>query len=115
MKDSYRRYYEKNRDEILVRMRDRYVSWKAKRDEDLANDPSLLEGEREAARAKYHSQQARKTKRLIDGYLADTTTPDTLKAFLQNCLKDDKYKSFTPKAMERIYAVGIPASPLVTE
>lgn len=115
MKDSYRRYYEKNRDEILVRMRERYVTWKAKRDEDLAKDPSLWDVEREKAREKYHNRQAKITKTLIDGYLADSSTPDTLKAFLRTCLKDDKYKTFSPKAMKQIYAVGVPVSALATE
>jgi hypothetical protein len=114
MKESYRRYYEKNRDAILQRMRDRYVTEKAKRDGEIANEPELVEVEREKMRAKYQKRVSNKTRRLIEGWLADSRTSDTFKAFLQTCLKDDKYKSFTPKTLEQLYAVGSPVSALIS-
>jgi len=115
MKESYRRYYEKNRETIIARQRERYIEWKAKRDEELAKDPKLWDVEREKAREKYHKRVASKVKKLIDGWLADSRTSDTFKAFLQTTLKDDKYKTFTPKTMEQLYAVASPVSALISE
>jgi len=113
MKDSYRRYYETNRVAILHRMRERYVAWKIKRDAELEKDPSLWEAEREKATDKYHRRVAKRTKQLIDGWLADSNTSETFKAFLQSCLKDDKDKTFTPRTLEQLYAVGGPVSALI--
>ncbi len=115
MKGAYKRYYEKNREAITARMRERYAEKKAAA-EAIEKTEEQIEESREKMREKYYSRVANKTRRLLEGWVADEGFAEPFKVFIRDfCLKDDKFKTFTPKVVETLYAVGSPVSALISQ
>lgn len=115
MNPSMKRYYEKNREAITARMRERYAEKKAA-EESTELTPEEMAKWREAMREKYHNGVANKTRRQIEIWVEDDRFEEGFKVFLRDyCLKDEKYKCFTPKMMEMLYAVGSPVSALIAK
>jgi hypothetical protein len=113
MKGAYKRYYEKNREKITARMRELYAEKKAA-EEVREKTEEELEVAREKMREKYYSRTYNKTRKILEGWLADTSFAEPFKVFIREyCLKDDKFKTFTPKVVETLYAVGSPVSALI--
>jgi hypothetical protein len=110
---AYSRYYEKNRDVLLERMRERDAHRREAKRELLATNPELVDGEREKMRQKYYRRVASQVKKQIDEWLADKATTEAFKTFLRECcLKDDKYKNLTLKTVRQLKDLPIASSPV---
>jgi hypothetical protein len=108
---AYSRYYEKNRDVLLERMRQRDAERRATKRELLDSNPDLLEEEREKMRQKYYRRVSTQVKKQIDEWLLDKTITDTFKTFLRDCcIKDDKYKTLTLKTLRQLKELPIASS-----
>jgi AcrR family transcriptional regulator len=106
---SQQRYYEKNKEELKARMRERDAIKREQLRQYLAANPADVEVVREKMREKYYKTASNKVKREIMLIINSTNTSDAGKAFLRECLIDKKYTAFTPKMIESIkvmYAVN---------
>ena len=97
--DAQRRYYEKNREAIMSRMRERDAERRAERAQYLAEHPEEVELEREKMRGKYHNGLANKCRRQMEAWIANPDVKEEAKAFFRLLLADDKYKTMKPKAL----------------
>jgi hypothetical protein len=97
--DAARRYYEKNREVLLAKMRERDADRRADRAQYLLEHPEEVELERERMRDKYHNWTANKCKRQMEAWIADPQVKDEIKAFFRLLIADDKYKTMKPKAL----------------
>lgn len=97
--EAYKRYYEKNREVLLMRMRERDTQRRADRAQYLLEHPEEIDLEREKMRGKYHNWTGNKCKRQMEAWIADPQVKDEVKAFFRMLLADEKYKSMKPKAL----------------
>jgi hypothetical protein len=97
--DAYRRYYEKNRDALTAKMRERDAQRRADRAQHLLEHPEEVDLEREKMRGKYHNWTANKCKRQMEVWIADPEVKEEAKAFFRLLIADDKYKTMKPKAL----------------
>lgn len=92
--EAYRRYYEKNREEIKAKMRERDAIRREERRKYLEENPEEIGLEREKMRGKYHNCVHNKLRRKIEE--AKKARPDMTPIF--DCyLKDDLYKTMPPR------------------
>lgn len=97
--DAQRRYYEKNREALTAKMRERDAERRAERAKYLEEHPEEIDLEREKMRGKYHNWTANKCKRQMEMWIADPEVKEEAKAFFRLLLADDKYKGLKPKAL----------------
>jgi len=97
--DAQKRYYEKNRDALLVKMRERDAERRAEKSKYLTDHPEEVGLEREKMRGKYHNWTANKCKRQMEAWIADPDVREEAKAFFRLLISDDKYKGLKPKAL----------------
>ena len=97
--DASRRYYEKNRDKILERMRTRDTERREERRQHLLTNPDDADLEREKMRGKYHNGVANKCKRQMEAWIDNPLVPEEAKRFFRYLLADDKYKGLKPRAL----------------
>jgi len=97
--DARRRYYEKNREALMAKMRERDAERRAERAQYLAEHPEEVELEREKMRGKYHNGLANKCRRQMEAWIADPDVKEEAKAFFRLLIADDKYKTMKPKAL----------------
>jgi len=110
---AYSRYYEKNREALLERMRTRDAQRREAIRQLTASSPEALEAEREKMRIKYHKRIASQVKRQIDEWLASKDITESFKTFLRDCcVKDDKYKSLTLKTLRQMKDLHIASDPV---
>lgn len=100
MKPSYQRYYEKNKEALKEKMRVRDTERREVMREYLEANPDAVDLEREKMRGKYYNNVANKIRRKITELMLSPTTSEVGRAFLGECLVDEKYKAFTPKMVE---------------
>jgi hypothetical protein len=104
---SYQRYYEKNKEDLKAKMRERDAERREILRRHLAENPEEVGLEREKMRDKYYNNIGNKMRREIESMIKSNSVSDVGRAFLTECLVDDKYKAFTPKmidAFKIIYA-----------
>ena len=97
--DAYKRYYEKNREILTAKMRERDAKRRAERAKFIEEHPEEIELEREKMRGKYHNWTANKCKKQMDTWIADPNVKEEVKAFFRLLLVDDKFKALKPKAL----------------
>jgi hypothetical protein len=97
--EAQKRYYEKNRDVLTIKMRERDAERRADRAKYLEEHPEEIDFEREKMRGKYHNWTGNKCKRQMEIWIADPEVQDEVKAFFRLLIADDKYKSLKPKAL----------------
>ena len=97
--DSYRKYYEKNRESITAKMRERDAQRRADRTQYLREHPDEVELEREKMRGRYHNWMGNKCKRQMEAWVNDPSVKEEVKAFFRLLLLDEKYKGMKPKAL----------------
>jgi hypothetical protein len=100
--DAQKRYYEKNRDVLTAKMRERDTQRRADRAKYLEEHPEEIDLEREKMRGKYHNWTANKCKRQMEVWIDDPEIKDEIKAFFRLLISDDKYKTMKPKALMSI-------------
>ena len=99
-------YYEKHKDELKAKMREREAERRAKVKEAVKADPSVAEKEREKMRVKYHKQTESKVKRMLTACLDDMTLSATFKRFAQELLANENYKILTPASINLMKEVS---------
>ena len=93
---AFSRYYEKNKEVLKAKMRRRDAERRQKIKEQLADNPEMVESEREKMRVKYHTGVDRKIKKTLDEWRRSDNINEHFKNFIDNCLlKDDGYKGMT--------------------
>jgi hypothetical protein len=106
---SQQRYYEKNREELKARMRERDAIRREQLRQYLTDNPEDIEVVREKMREKYYTTTGNKMKREITLIINSPNTSEAGRAFLRECLASKTYNAFTPKMVESlkvIYAVN---------
>ena len=99
-------YYEKHKDELKAKMREREAERRAKVKEAVKTDPTIAEKEREKMRVKYHKQTESKVKRMLTACLDDMTLSATFKRFAQELLANENYKILTPASINLMKEVS---------
>ena len=99
-------YYEKHKDELKAKMREREAERRAKVKEAVKADPTIAEKEREKMRVKYHKQTESKVKRMLTACLDDMTLSATFKRFAQELLANENYKILTPASINLMKEVS---------
>jgi ATP-dependent exoDNAse (exonuclease V) beta subunit len=99
-------YYEKHKDELKAKMREREAERRAKVKEAVKADPSVAEKEREKMRVKYHKQTESKVKRMLTACLDDMTLSATFKRFVQELIANENYKILTPASIKLMKEVS---------
>ena len=99
-------YYEKHKDELKAKMREREAERRAKVKEAVKTDPTIAEKEREKMRVKYHKQTESKVKRMLMACLDDMTLSATFKRFVQELLANENYKILTPASINLMKEVS---------
>ena len=94
---SYQRYYEKNREEIKAKMRERYALRQQQLQEYLKENPEAVELVREQMRNKYHKRINNQMRYDITQLCQSLQITEAGRAFFHECLRNDKYIGFTPK------------------
>jgi len=97
--DAQRRYYEKNREALMVKMREKDAQRRAARAQYLSEHPEEVDLERERMRGKYHNGLANKCRRQMEAWIADPEVKEEAKAFFRLLIADDKYKTMKPKGL----------------
>jgi hypothetical protein len=97
--EAQKRYYEKNREALTARMRERNAERRAELKKHLEEHPEDVELQREKMRGKYHNWTANKCKKQMEAWIADPEVQDEAKAFFRMLIADDKYKALKPKAL----------------
>jgi hypothetical protein len=97
--DAQKRYYEKNREALTIKMRERDAQRRAERTTYLLEHPDEVDLEREKMRGKYHNWTANKCKRQMEIWIGDPDVAEEAKAFFRLLLSDEKYKGLKPKAL----------------
>jgi hypothetical protein len=97
--DAQKRYYEKNREALTIKMRERDAQRRADRTQYLLEHPEEVDLEREKMRGKYHNWKANKCKLQMEVWIADPDVREEAKAFFRLLLSEDKYKTMKPKAL----------------
>ena len=110
---TYQRYYEKNKEALKEKMRIRDAERREAMREYLTANPEAVDLEREKMRGKYYNTVGNKIRRDLTQLMTSPTTSEIGRAFLAECLVDDKYKAFTPKMVEAFKILY--ASPLVEQ
>jgi hypothetical protein len=112
--DAQKRYYEKNRETLTAKMRERDAERRAEKAKYLEEHPDEVGLEREKMRGKYHNWTANKCKRQMELWIADPEVKEEAKAFFRLLLADDKYKSLKPKALlQMVEPLNLTASIIV--
>jgi hypothetical protein len=94
--DAQRRYYEKNRETLCARMRERAAMRRQKEREAAATSPDAAEAWRTENRERYYSTVESRITRQINVWLTDPTICDSFKQFLRQCVWEHRGK-LTPK------------------
>ena len=97
--ETQKRYYERNREALTAKMRERDSERRAVRAQYLADHPDEVGLEREKMRGKYHNWTANKCKRQMEVWIADPKVQEEAKTFFRLLIADDKYKCMKPKAL----------------
>jgi hypothetical protein len=105
---AYKSWYEKNRDAVRAKQRERDATRLAERRQQLAEHPELVEEERMKYRQKYHRVRQNKMKRELEK-LEASLTDEEAKQLVKNIIDNEAYRSFTPSMMKRL-AQSISAS-----
>lgn len=80
MKDSYRRYYEANKEKIKAQMRERAKKYRDK----ITADEKAKENER--MKERYYDVREKSVKDTLERLLNDPAICDTFKAFVRECV-----------------------------
>lgn len=105
---SWKAYYERNKDEIKARMRERDAAKREALRAAAATDAQVVEDLRQAWRAKYARRTHRSIKAQIDEWLADPDVKEEMKAFLRECaLPGEAYVEFGPQTMRALRGLAI--------
>lgn len=111
---SYQKYYEANKESLLVKMRDREAIRREERREFFETNPELMEEERDRLRIKYYTNTSNKIRKAIELLLSSTATSEVFKSLLRSLLENNRYKMMTPKMLETLqmmYASNTPEKP----
>ena len=100
MKSASLRYYEKNKEVLKEKMRVADAERRVAKREYLTANPEAVDLEREKMRGKYYNNISNKMRREIARLIVSAAITEVGRAFLTECLTDDKYKAFTPKMVE---------------
>jgi hypothetical protein len=100
---SWKAYYERNKEEIKARMRERDAAKREALRVAAETDAQVVEDLRQAWRAKYARRTHRSIKAQIDAWLADPDVKMEMKAFLTHCaLPGEAYAEFGPQTMRAL-------------
>ena len=89
---AYKRYYEKNREQILSRMKERNAERRRAVKEEAFKTPDGVEAWREENRERYYRSVESKTTKQLNVWMNDPDICDTFKKFLKECLWAHKGK-----------------------
>ena len=106
---SYQKYYEANKEELLMKMRAREAIRREEKREFLDANPEMIDEEREKMREKYHKNVGNKIRRAVEILLASTATSEIFKIFLRSLLENHRYRAMTPRMLEAfktMYAIN---------
>jgi hypothetical protein len=107
-------YYERNRDEIKERMRERYYKKQHDLHEAMKDDEELREKVRASYRKKYYRRSAAIAKEQIKHWLESEEVKEEVKTFLKGILASDAHTILTPKLLNTLDAL-LYATPGATE
>lgn len=93
---SQNRYYEKNREAILAKMKERNQKYAAERKEFLRQNPDEVETERQLYKDKYYRHQASKAKKQIEAWIKSDKVSAETKDWLRAMLKHKYYLAMKP-------------------
>ena len=97
----YKCWYEKNREAVRAKQRERDAVRLAERRTFLAEHPELIDDERRKYRQKYHRVRQNKMKRLMEELVAKLEDEEA-KQLIQNMIDNDAYVAFTPSMFQRL-------------
>jgi hypothetical protein len=97
-------YYEKHKEALKERMRQRDAERRDALRQHLAENPEDIVKVRQKMRDKYHTNVANKIRKAMEVVIADPTTDDFLRAFFRGTIDNDKYHTLTPKIVEQLCA-----------
>jgi hypothetical protein len=101
--DAYRRYYEKNREAIVGRMRELSARVREERRQYLAEHPEEMEAQREKYREKYYNCNANKNRRQLEEWIDLPEVKEEAKAFFRLMIAEEGYRTLTRNALKQIY------------
>jgi len=103
---SYKKYYEEHKDELKAKMRQRDAERRQKVKEQIAEDPAVLEQERERMRAKYHTNINNKVKRILTEMSQSPNIAEPVKTICRNFLENNTFAGLTVKWCEDLKKVS---------
>ena len=103
---SYKKYYEEHKDELKAKMRQRDAERRQKVKEQIAEDPSVLEQERQRMRAKYHTNINNKVKRILTEMSQSPNISEPVKIICSNFLANNTFAGLTVKWCEDLKKVS---------
>jgi len=103
---SYKKYYEEHKDELKAKMRQRDAERRQRVKEQIAEDPAVLEQERERMRAKYHTNINNKVKRILTEMSQSPNIAEPVKTICRNFLENNTFAGLTVKWCEDLKKVS---------
>jgi hypothetical protein len=90
--NAYQRYYQKNREQILAKMRERDAARRAAVRAAAAQSAEVREEVREEMREKYHRNVESKITKQLKIWLDDPLISDTFKQFIKQSVWEHKHR-----------------------
>lgn len=110
---SQKRYYDKNRESILLKMRTRETERRASRGAFLDTHPDEAELERVRMRDKYHIYTTNKCRAQLEEWIRDPDSSPESVAFFKLLVADERYRALKPKTLQHLAdALGLASSKL---
>ena len=103
---SYKKYYEEHKDELKAKMRQRDAERRQKVKEQIAEDPAVLEQERERMRAKYHTNINNKVKKILTEMSQSPNISEPVKTICRNFVVNNTFAGLTVKWCEDLKKVS---------
>lgn len=103
---SYKKYYEEHKDELKAKMRQRDAERRQRVKEQIAEDPAVLERERERMRAKYHTNINNKVKKILTEMSQSPNIAEPVKTICSNFLANNTFAGLTVKWCEDLKKVS---------
>ena len=89
---AYKEYYQRNREVIIGKMRERNKALREEKKREALKSPEALEAWREDNREKYYRARESKITNQLKTWLDDRCVSETFKKFLKECLWEHKGK-----------------------